>query len=192
MENNPEYFIGIDEAGRGPLAGPLVVGGVRIAASTDQSAMFAGIRDSKKLTAKQREEWYERITSHPDIRWTAAVITRTTIDKINIYQAAQLGTRRVHKILAQDEDCFAMLDGSLFLPPRHASETIIKGDEKIPLISAASVIAKVTRDRIMLRLHKKYPHYRFDLHKGYATALHRDLITKFGRSPVHRISFRAD
>lgn len=186
------FLIGIDEAGRGPLAGPVVVAGTlfRIKDKRQKIKILSGIKDSKKLSAKQREEWFGVLTNHPQIEWAVARISPKIIDRINISQAAHLGARRVYKKLSGFGACHAMLDGSLKLPPHISYEVIIKGDEKISAISAASIIAKVTRDRIMLRLHKKYPKYRFDLHKGYGTKLHRDVIKKFGRSEIHRKSFR--
>lgn len=184
-------IIGIDEAGRGPLAGPVVVAGVlmspRLAART-----LVGIKDSKQLSAKQREEWFDFLTGHACIQWAVVRVSPAVIDRINIYQAAQQGARRMYCKLAPKKDCHALLDGSLHLPPPISHETIIRGDELIPIISAASIIAKVTRDRIMLLLHKKYPAYRFDLHKGYSTALHREMIAQFGQCEIHRKSFRFD
>jgi len=187
------HIIGIDEAGCGPLAGPVVVAGVRMTVkrNTQDAALLTGIKDSKKLTARQREKWYGFLTTHPGITWAAARVWPRVIDRINIRQAARLGARRIAKKLgAYDGAIYVVLDGGLVLPAHILHETIIKGDERVPIIAAASIIAKVTRDRIMLRLHKKYPEYRFDLHKGYGTRLHRELIRAFGRSPVHRVSFR--
>ena len=184
-----KFIIGIDEAGRGPLAGPVVVAGVCMSPRL-AGRMLAGIKDSKQLSAKQRERWFTLLTAHPKIEWSVARITPAIIDRINIYQAAQLGARRVYEKLAPDKNCHALLDGSLHLPPHISHETIIKGDELIPLIAAASIIAKVTRDRMMIRAHKKYPQYRFDLHKGYGTKLHRDTIREFGQCAIHRKSFR--
>ncbi len=182
--------MGIDEAGRGPLAGPVVVAGVLMTPRLAARAL-AGIRDSKQLSVKQREEWFDFLTGHPRIQWTVSRISPGVIDRINIYQAAQIGARRVFSRLSlESKHIYALLDGSLHLPWPISHETIIRGDELIPIISAASIIAKVTRDRIMLRTHKKYPAYRFDLHKGYSTELHREMIRKFGRCEVHRKSFR--
>ena len=181
------FIIGVDEAGRGPLAGPVVVGAVKCGKTSLH--VLRGIKDSKKLTPKQREEWFLKLTKHPDIAWSAVKISHKTIDKINIFQATNLGAWKAYKKLAGKTLCKALLDGSLKLPPHVPQRTIIKGDEKIPVISAASIIAKVTRDRLMIRLHKKYPKYRFDLHKGYPTKMHRNLVLQYGRSRVHRKSF---
>lgn len=188
LEKNSKEIIGIDEAGRGPLAGPVVVAGVLMSPRLAARGLV-GIKDSKQLSAKQREEWFDFLTRHPQIEWAVSRISPAVIDRVNIYQAAQKGVLRVYYKLAPEKDCYALLDGSLHLPRQISHETIIKGDELIPIISAASVIAKVTRDRIMLRIHKKHPQYRFDLHKGYSTALHREMIAKFGRCEIHRESF---
>lgn len=194
-----KWIIGIDEAGRGPLAGPVAVAGVaiKIKDKRQKIKVFRGIRDSKKLSAKQREEWFRILTNHPKIEWAVAKVWPRVIDRINIARAANLGAARVYKRLSLDEKrlslgrtTLTLLDGSLYLSKNVSHETIIKGDEKIPVISAASIIAKVTRDRTMLRLHKKYPQYGFDLHKGYGTKLHRKIIKKFGRSEIHRKSFQ--
>ncbi|MBI2121847.1 MAG: ribonuclease HII [Candidatus Sungbacteria bacterium] len=213
-----QFIIGIDEAGRGPLAGPVVVAGIKIELRT-KNLELRNIRDSKKLTARQREEWFRILTNHPKIEYAVAKIYPKVIDRINISQAANLGVLRVCRKLSTNngktssnnesrtniritnssirkfvkDSLFAdaiFLDGGLKLPRRISHEVIIKGDEKIPAISAASIIAKVTRDRLMFRLHKKYPKYRFDLHKGYGTKLHYVLIRRFGHSVIHRKSFR--
>lgn len=191
-------YIGIDEAGRGPLAGPVVVAGIKIKRGRQGiKNLFRGIRDSKKLTKKQREEWFLRLTCHPGVTWAVARVGPCVIDRINIARAANLGAKRVcQKLLTIEAKpqyyrglASIVLDGSLTLPKNIPHRTIIKGDEKIPIISAASIIAKVTRDRMMLRLHRKFPEYCFDIHKGYGTKLHRKLIRKHGRSEAHRKSF---
>ncbi len=224
-QKKARYIIGIDEAGRGPLAGPVVVAGIRmrIPATTSNAKFknqnakfwkdFRNIRDSKKLTARQREEWFQILTTHPRIEYAVSRISPKIIDKINVYQATLLGARRVYKKL-QNESLrqaqgislkkiyfpsgvegipklpLALLDGGLKLEKHIPQQTIIKGDEKIPVISAASIIAKVTRDRLMRRLHKKYPQYGFDRHKGYGTKLHRAMLVKYGRCDLHRRTFR--
>ena len=190
--NARHWVIGIDEAGRGPLAGPVVVAGAKIESGIMDHELWKGIKDSKKLSARRRDEWYQLLTTYPKIEWAVARISPKIIDRINIYHAAQLGAWRVYKKLSSDAAHSALLDGSLYLPSCVQSETIIRGDEKVPIISAASIIAKVTRDRIMLRLHKKYPQYRFDLHKGYGTKLHREKMKQFGRCEIHRRSFGKD
>lgn len=183
-------LIGIDEAGRGPLAGPLVVAGVLMAVGADLRDFFHGIRDSKKLTEKKREEWYRKIIACRALTHAFAVIAPATVDATNIYKSAQSGAFSVYKKLAAENDgIHVMLDGSLHLPREISQETIIKGDEKIPLISAASIVAKVTRDRMMRRLHKKFPHYSFDTNKGYGTLAHMASIRRYGLTPIHRVTF---
>lgn len=184
----PEYLIGIDEAGRGPLAGPVVVGGIAHRYGR-RPPILDRIKDSKKLTSRQREAWFMILTSHPEIRWAAVKIWPRVIDRINIYQAANLGARRVFKKLSHGYSSAAVLDGSLYLSRNLSSDTVIKGDEKLPIVAAASVIAKVIRDRTMFRMHKRYPQYRFDLHKGYGTIMHRKLMKQYGYSNMHRKSF---
>ena len=184
-------IIGIDEAGRGPLAGPVVVAGVKIRSAKTAKRLFAGIRDSKRLSPKKREEWFLRLTRHSFIEYAVARVGNHVIDRVNITRAANIAAARVYRRLSSEKGrVFAVLDGGLYLPDSIPQKTIIKGDEKIPVIAAASVIAKVTRDRIMVRLYKKFPRYRFDLHKGYGTRFHRRILRSIGRSEVHRASFR--
>lgn len=209
--------IGIDEAGRGPLAGPVVVGGIRLKVNSvrgphlkygshqwkfasngvksEKFKVFENIRDSKKLSAKQLGEWFSLLTAHPAIDWAFAKVWPKVIDRINITQATNLGVERVYAKLSfggkrSGSEHRVLLDGSLELPSEIPHEVIVKGDEKVPIVAAASIIAKVVRDKTMLRLHKKYPQYRFDIHKGYGTKLHKSLIKQFGISEVHRKSFK--
>ncbi len=187
------YIIGIDEAGRGPLAGPVVVAAIRAPRAIGRILRRRGIRDSKKLSAKRREEWFQFLVAHPYVEWAVARVWPRIIDRINISRAADLAARRVYAKLCTDlrsvQKQLVQIDGGLALPQHVQHEVIIKGDEKIPAIAAASIIAKVTRDRIMLRLHRKFPQYRFDLHKGYGTKLHREKVRQFGRCEMHRRSF---
>ena len=188
----PQWIIGVDEVGRGPLAGPVVVAGIRIKNRRRAMKVLDGIRDSKKLSAKKREVWFSRLTAHPDIEYAVARVYPKIIDRINIAQAANLAARRVHSRLSLENPSIneVLLDAGLALPQHILHTAIIKGDEKIPVIAAASIIAKVTRDRYMRRLHKKYPQYRFDLHKGYGTRFHREMIRQFGQCEIHRKSFQ--
>ncbi len=225
--------VGLDEAGRGPLAGPVVAAAVCIKPQTlminDQSNSKKsksknisgikslgfnwglgignwdfGIRDSKQLSEKKREELYKILTSHNNISWGIGIVSEKVIDKINILRATKLAMQKA--IL--DISCnshgrenyksidFLLIDGNFTLPvPRgmtsgnFGQKSIIKGDQKVFSIAAASIIAKVTRDRIMQNMHKKYPEYRFDLHKGYGTALHIANLRQFGPSNIHRKTF---
>ncbi|MDD5032522.1 MAG: ribonuclease HII [Candidatus Pacebacteria bacterium] len=182
--------IAIDEAGRGPLAGPISVAAV--AANQNEkfkarnAKLLKGIKDSKKLSEKQREEWLKKIKKN--FEYQAAMVGQKTIDKIGISRATKLAVGRILNRFNKKPD-IVLLDGSLFAPKIYNQKTIIKGDEKIPLISAASIIAKVRRDRKMVRLHKEYPQYHFDVHKGYGTKLHYKMLKKYGISPLHRRSF---
>lgn len=186
-----KFIIGVDEAGRGPLAGPLAVGAVGTSSLKRVRRFFTGIRDSKKLSEKKREEWYAKITSCPDLVWAVAFVSPKVVDAINIANAAKRGAHIVFKKLVGKEEgnVHVLLDGSLYLPKGISQETIIKGDEKVPLIAASSIIAKVTRDRLMRRLDKKFPQYGFAKHKGYGTKLHYARIAEQGLSSVHRVSF---
>lgn len=190
-------MIGVDEAGRGPLAGSITAAVAAIDSSFKirVSRLLQGIKDSKKLSFRQREKWIRRLKTEPRLVTTHASIGPRTIDRIGITRAAKLAVGRCLKKI--EKKCFKqapsykiLLDGSLYAPRTYQNQaTIIKGDEKIPLIAAASIVAKVARDQKMVRLSKKYPQYRFDIHKGYGTSLHRRLIKKHGLSRVHRRSF---
>ncbi len=177
------YIIGIDEAGRGPLAGPIAVAAV---ASTSRRKNLKGIKDSKKLSAKKREEWREILRKNFDCQ--SVLVGPQIIDKIGISRATKIAVAKVLNKFNKKPN-FVLLDGSLFAPEHYSQKTIIKGDEKIPLISAASIIAKTRRDSHMLRLHKKFPQYCFDRHKGYGTKLHYKMLKKYGFCPFHRYSF---
>lgn len=197
------YIIGIDEVGRGPLAGPVVVSALAIPRNYKlqiaDSKLF--LRDSKKLSAKQREAWFGIIKNNPRIFYAVARIYPQKIDAINITSAANLAaTKALKKLITNYKlpiaSCKTFLDGGLYLQKYLYSEfrilysrTIIKGDEKIPVISLASIVAKVTRDKYMVKLHKKYPQYGFNQHKGYGTKAHIEAIKKYGLSDVHRLTF---
>lgn len=185
------YIVGIDEAGRGPLAGPVTLAYVACPARIFRRN-FKGIKDSKKLTLRKREEWFWHLKNHPQLLFGAASVGPTTIDRRGISRAIKIAIRRCLKKLNYQlptANYKLLLDGSLFAPPEYPQKTIIKGDEKIPIIAAASIIAKVTRDRKMIRLAKKFPKYGFHIHKGYGTKTHMKLIKKHGLSDLHRRSF---
>ena len=177
------YVIGIDEAGRGPLAGPVAVGAV---AARANFKLLKNIKDSKKLSAKKREIWRKIIKNNFECH--CVFVSHKTIDKIKIHNAVNLGVKKVLQKFSKKAD-LVLLDGSLKAPKNYKQKTIIKGDEKIPLISAASIIAKTSRDRKMLFFHKKFPKYCFDRHKGYATKLHYKKLKKHGPCSIHRRSF---
>lgn len=191
--NKKTYFIvGIDEAGRGPLAGPVCVGAVGIANdSVDMAGRqkeLEGIKDSKKLNAKKREEWFDVLRENKIFECHNIFVSNEMIDKFGIRKAVIFGVEKVLEKFSRKPD-LVLLDGSLFAPKEYKQETTIKGDEKIPLISAGSIIAKVSRDKVMMTMHKKYPQYRFDEHKGYGTKKHYEKIKENGLCEIHRKTF---
>lgn len=174
---------GIDEAGRGPLAGPVFAAAVILPAEVE----IPGLNDSKKLTAKKREALFPLIQEKA-VSWSVAFATESEIDEINILQATYLAMRRACEGLSIPAD-YALVDGNRMPPLSVTGETIIKGDGLSASIAAASVLAKVSRDRLMLELDSLYPEYQFAKHKGYGTALHVELLRKYGPCPIHRRSF---
>lgn len=181
---------GIDEVGRGPLAGPVVACALIISEAKNFSAeKFKKIRDSKKLSAKQREKWHRVLTESTDVKFGIGIISEKIIDKINILEATKLAMLSALKKLAIKPD-FLLIDGNFTLEQVDLSQKAVpRGDAKIISIAAASIIAKVTRDKMMLDYHKKYPNYFFDKHKGYGTKLHFETLKKHGPCPIHRKSF---
>jgi len=185
-------IIGIDEAGRGPLAGPVAVGAVMF--SKNEKFNFTGLADSKKLTPLHREVWFKKIKvwhKEGKLQFAVALVSNTVIDKKGIVPAINLGIERcLKKLNVNPKHTHVFLDGGLKAPAYFTNqETIIKGDEKIPAISLASITAKVTRDKRMVTVSKIYPHYGFETHKGYGTKIHADAISKHGISKIHRKSF---
>jgi len=190
-----KYLIGIDEAGRGPLAGPVSVGAIMVPADFDFS-LAAGARDSKKMTEKSREELFARIEDLQDrglLKYAVSFSAASIIDSRGIVSAIKSALKRcLDKLEADPEECEIRLDGSLYAPPQFVSQTtIIRGDDSEPVISMASIMAKVTRDRYMKRIASSYPAYGFEVHKGYGTARHREAIQSAGLSGLHRSSFYA-
>ncbi|MHB9027666.1 MAG: ribonuclease HII, partial [Candidatus Latescibacterota bacterium] len=174
---------GIDEAGRGPLAGPVAVGCVALPGDV----RFPGLDDSKKMTPKTREEMYERIVSEAKA-WSVAVIDHFDIDELGIHGAVMKGMRQAADALALRPD-IALVDGKSLPGLSCRERAIVDGDALCLSIAAASVIAKVTRDRIMVELDSRYPGYGFAGHKGYACNEHIEAIRKLGPSDIHRFSF---
>ena len=173
---------GLDEAGRGPLAGPVVAAAVIF----NSKFLLKGINDSKKLSEKQREEIYEILIKHKDVKWGVGIVSEKIIDKINILEATKLAMKKAAEKISPD---FLLIDGTVKLHCATGQKQIIKGDQKVFSIAAASIIAKVTRDRIMQKIHKKYPQYGFGQHKGYGTKAHFANLEKFGPCKIHRKSF---
>ena len=187
------YLIGIDEAGRGPLAGPVAVGAVLVPLDFDWSAI-EGVRDSKKLSEKKREEFFTRageLQLSGAMRFSVSTSSAAYIDTYGIVPAIKRAlAEALSRLEAEPKDCRVLLDGSLKAPAEYIrQETIIRGDDTEPVISLASIMAKVTRDRLMKRLSAKYPAYGFDIHKGYGTASHISIIQRYGLSDIHRTTF---
>ncbi|MGC9968787.1 MAG: ribonuclease HII [Minisyncoccia bacterium] len=216
------WTIGIDEVGRGALAGPVVVAAAALPRGfAPRSRALGALKDSKKLNARKREAWLLHFNDLNDregqnaarIMFAIARVYPRQIEKRNISKTANMAAERAFSRLCAAgggvsgrgaraggkkragftyAKCRIFLDGGLFLgngsQPKNA-RTIIKGDEKIAAIKAASIIAKVRRDRLMCRLAKKYPHYGFEIHKGYGTEAHRRAIRKHGPCPAHRLTF---
>ncbi|MBI2507014.1 MAG: ribonuclease HII [Candidatus Niyogibacteria bacterium] len=182
--------VGVDEAGRGPLAGPITLAYV-ICPRKNISGFFRGIKDSKRLTAKARGEWFKKIKNHPEIYYGVTSVGESIIDRLGLSKAINLGIARLlrRSPLGTSNNFKILLDGGLKAPEAYPQKTIIKGDEKIPVIAAASVMAKVSRDKKMTRLSRKFPQYGFEIHKGYGTRLHYQMLKKYGFCEIHRISF---
>jgi len=174
---------GVDEVGRGSLAGPVVAGAVILSSTRFKEI----IDDSKKLTPVLREKAYKEIRKKASIG--IGIIGEKVIDQINIYQATILAMEEALKKLGINPD-LALIDGNVKVRTPHPKKHIKFGDSKSLSIAAASIIAKVTRDRIMVRYHRKYPQYGFDRHKGYGTKIHVKSLRKHGPSPIHRQSFK--
>ena len=183
--------IGIDEVGRGALAGPVVLAAVTISGRISWRHPALGrIRDSKKLTPRRREAWFLHLTKHPALEWRVSRVTPRVIDRINIARAANLAAHRlVKRTVSSHRRAFVWLDGGLALPERIPHRSLIRGDERKPLIAAASIVAKVWRDRYMARLAAEIPRYGFEIHKGYGTRYHRRMLKRHGPSAIHRRTF---
>lgn len=178
------FICGVDEAGRGPLAGPVSAAAVIL----DEANPIAGLADSKKLSEQQRDKLAPVIRERA-LAWAVAYASVSEIDQLNILQATLLAMRRA--VLALPVRPQQVLVDGLYVPQTDIpSQAIIKGDSKIAAISAASILAKTARDELMLQLHEQYPQYGFAEHKGYPTAKHLAALREHGVSEVHRRSFR--
>ncbi|OGY99427.1 MAG: hypothetical protein A2945_01050 [Candidatus Liptonbacteria bacterium RIFCSPLOWO2_01_FULL_52_25] len=232
-----KFVVGIDEVGRGALAGPVMVVAVAMPARCQVSRVKYQercrtrnlvLKDSKKLTPKQREAWFSYFKSHPQIEYAVARVYPRAIERMNISAAANVAALRAFgrltvKCQLSNVNCSVFLDGGLFLGnhrsgltrksgaveaekrgsrniraypllknkkhPRISASTVVRGDEKIKVVSMASIVAKVSRDRAMVRLAKQYPQYGFEVHKGYGTRAHLAAIKKYGICGVHRKTF---
>ncbi len=176
---------GVDEAGRGPLAGPVVAA----ACILPQKYPKKHLKDSKLLTPKKRQELFLSLTQSKNVVWAIGQASVIEIDTINIHHATLLAMRRAIEALSQKPDK-VLIDG-LFVPEglEMEAEAIVDGDATHFLISAASILAKVFRDRLMVEAHKLHPEYEFDKHKGYGTKKHLDVLKRLGPTPFHRKSF---
>jgi ribonuclease HII len=184
LPDSPDEIIcGVDEAGRGPLAGPVFAAAVIL----DAARPIEGLRDSKKLTEAKRDMLAPLIRQHA-LAWAIAEASEEEIDKLNILQASMLAMRRAVEALST-VPTLALIDGNRCPVMKIQSIAVIGGDDKVDAISAASILAKTARDAALVTLHQRYPQYCFDQHKGYGTALHLERLREHGPSPVHRRSF---
>ena len=190
------HIVGIDEAGRGPLAGPVAVGAVMVSCGQLKAfaALFRGVKDSKKLSAQKREIWFQKLQTAERagmVRFRVSFSGSGTIDKqgINIAISRSIASS-LWSLPCPPKNSLILLDGGLHAPDVYRNQkTIIRGDEKIMIISLASIAAKVLRDRLMEKLSLKYPLYGLEQHKGYGTKEHFKKIKKHGPSKIHRRSF---
>ena len=180
---------GTDEAGRGPLAGPVVAAAVILTSEQRQYLLSKGLKDSKKLSSSRREDLFCRMCDC-GIKWRAQAASPYKIDRINILQASLWCMKRSVERLDSEPD-IVLVDGCTYIPGLGIYQRcVVKGDDRVPAIAAASVVAKVLRDRIMRTMDKIYPDYGFSAHKGYPSAEHRRILLEIGPSPIHRVSFR--
>ncbi len=198
-----KVIVGIDEAGRGPLCGPVVAAAVCFRETEEvlsELPEWKFVRDSKKLSEKQREKMFDFVMEHAFIG--VGIMHADTIDRVNILEATFLAMKSAIVSLRQqltksneqrvkDENLRLLVDGNQLIPNiPYEQHAIVNGDDLMKVIAAASIIAKVTRDRMMMEYDKEYPQYGFAKHKGYGTKVHMDALRKFGPCPIHRMSFR--
>ncbi len=181
--NNSKIVCGCDEAGRGPLAGDVFAAAVVF----DENTVIEGINDSKKLTEKKREKLFDEIKEKA-LYWSIKTATVEEIEKLNILNCAMLAMKRAVEDLPVKPD-ICLIDGNKTPEIDVKAEAVVSGDAKSQSIAAASILAKVARDRYMLEMAKQYPQWQFERHKGYGTKLHYEMIDKYGESPIHRPSF---
>lgn len=183
MEQGYRFVCGMDEAGRGPLAGDVYAAAVIL----PFDLILPGLNDSKKLSEKKRELLYDQILEKA-VSYGIATATAKEIDEINILNASQLAMRRAAAMLVPLPDC-GIIDGNVSRGFSFPTVTVVKGDGISPSVAAASVLAKVARDRYMKKLAEQYPEYHFEVHKGYPTKEHRELVRRLGPCPEHRRTF---
>jgi ribonuclease HII len=182
-ERGFEYVAGVDEAGRGPLAGPVVAAAVIF----KKGDLIEGVDDSKRLSEKARELFFREIVANATT-YGVGIISNDVIDRINIYKASILAMRKAVENLLIPPN-FIIADGNFFVFETQPFQNIVGGDSKSFTIAAASILAKVTRDRLMREFHKLFPMYGFDRHKGYGTKKHFEALKEFGECEIHRKSF---
>ena len=180
-----QSIAGVDEAGRGPLAGPVVA----VACILPEGARVEGIDDSKKLSVSERQRIFQSIRSLGDIDYGIGIIDSLTIDKVNILQATLQAMLLAVSHLLQPPD-YLLVDGNQMPKTQIPGKFLIKGDRLSQSIAAASIIAKEVRDQLMCEFHQLWPEYGFNVHKGYGTKLHLRAIEKYGPCPIHRLSFK--
>ena len=181
-EKGYKLICGVDEAGRGPLAGPVFAAAVIL----PEGKIIEGVNDSKKLSEKKRELLFDKIIEEA-LDYSIASASEKEIDELNILNATYLAMKRAVEGLKSAD--YALIDGNRMPPLNIEGETVIKGDAKSASIAAASILAKVSRDRVMLEHAEKYPQYQFEKHKGYGTKLHYEMLDKYGPSDIHRQTF---
>jgi len=191
-----KIIIGLDEVGRGALSGSVTAAAVSVQRFSIFNHQFLKeLKDSKKLSPRKREKIFKMLGNLSGVEWGIGRVSEKIIDKINVLQATKLAMKRaidnlVLKNKKQNAKVdFLLIDGNFGIDSNIPQKSIVKGDEKIFLIKLASIIAKVSRDKSMLRYHKQYPQYRFDKHKGYGTRLHFKMLKKYGPCKIHRKSF---
>jgi ribonuclease HII len=187
------FLLGIDEAGRGPLAGPVAVGAVLVEEGYDILEAFPGLNDSKKLSEKKRDALHALLLEEGkkgNVRAKVCFSSEKVIDEQGIAYAVRTALHRAVRALAPEpEGIHIYLDGSLKAPPEYSQETVIGGDASIPAIMLGALAAKVARDRLMTKLAEEYPAYAFETHKGYGTKLHYERVRLYGPCEIHRRSF---
>jgi ribonuclease HII len=183
FDRTRDLICGVDEAGRGPLAGPVFAAAVIL----DPARPIAGLRDSKKLGSIQRDR-LALLIRRDALAWSVAHCSAAEIDELNILQATMLAMRRAIDALSV-QPTLALIDGNRCPVASVRTEAIVKGDDKVAEISAASILAKTARDAVLMDLHAQYPQYAFDQHKGYPTALHLKRLREHGVTPEHRRSY---
>jgi ribonuclease HII len=180
-----KWIAGVDEAGRGPLAGPVSAAAVIL----PENFVCAGLDDSKKISAHRRDDFFEKLTCDPTVIWAVATADHAEIDALNILRASHLAMQRALEKLSTPPD-FCLIDGLPIKNFPFAHEAIVKGDSRVLSIAAASIIAKVTRDRMMAEIDREFPQYGFAQHQGYGTPQHLEALRRHGACRVHRRSFQ--